>query len=75
MFSPRQTDINILVGRDGKTYRDIEGELGISRGTLQVQISRLMRKTRSTKLPREAIAEAYWRHVASQNDGPGTDSQ
>ena len=63
MFSPRQSEIITLVGRDGLTYDEITSELGISRGTLQVQIARIMRKTRSIKTPRKAMVEAYWRHV------------
>jgi DNA-binding NarL/FixJ family response regulator len=75
MFSPRQTEIIVLVGRDGKTYHDVEAELGISRGTLKVQISRIMRKIRSRKKPREALAEAYWRHVGPLADAQEADSQ
>ena len=74
MFSKRQTEIITLVAQ-GKTYRTVEAELGISRGTLQTQVGRIMRKTQSTKQPREALVEAYWRHVRPGTDAAGTDSQ
>ena len=74
MFSPRQTEIIRLVAQ-GKTYSAVEAELGISRGTLQTQVGRIMRKTQSQKQPREAMVEAYWRHVRPGTDGQDNDSQ
>ena len=62
-LSPRQREIVVLVGRDGKQYKTVARELGIKLCTLQSHIERITAKYPSNKQPRDVLIELYWCEV------------
>ncbi len=66
-LSPRQLEIVTLIGRDGDPSMTVAGKLGIAMSTLESHIARIQAKYPSDKSPREAIAELYWRVVATHD--------
>ena len=62
-LSPRELQIVTLVGRDGDQWQTVARKLGISLNTVRSHISRILLRNPSTKAPRDAIAEMYWRTV------------
>ena len=60
-LSPRQRQIVELVGGEGLSWKAVARRLDISESTVRVHLFRLMVKLGSTRRPREAIVEFYWR--------------
>ena len=67
MLSPRQLEIVTLIGRDGDPSTTVASKLGITMSTLTSHMARIQMKYPSGKSPREAIAEIYWRVVATDD--------
>lgn len=63
-LSPRQREIVVLVGRDGKQWKTVAHEMGISLSTVRNHVSAIMVRVQSSRSPREALTELYWREVA-----------
>ena len=64
-LSPRELEIVTLVGRDGDQWQTVATKLGISLNTVRSHVSRILLRNPSTKSPRDAISELYWRMVAT----------
>ena len=62
-LSDRQIEILYLVGRDGFAWHEVAEVLSISPSTVRVHVSRIQKKFRCDRLPREAMTEIYWRHI------------
>jgi RNA polymerase sigma factor (sigma-70 family) len=56
-LTPRQKEI-LDLWLSGKTYRQISDQLGISVGTFNPHLKRIARKLGTTKISREALAQA-----------------
>ena len=67
-LSPRQLEIVVLVGRDGCQWQTVARKLGIKITTLRSHTERILVRYPSTKSPREALSELYWRVVATDGD-------
>lgn len=63
-LSPRELEVVVLVGRDGKQWETVATRMGLSLGTVRSYVARIMLKAGSTRAPREALTEIYWREVA-----------
>ncbi len=66
-LSPREREVLTLVGRDGVSYGEIAETLGISVSTIKSYVSRILARYPSQKLPREALAELYWRAMPADD--------
>lgn len=69
-LSPRERDIVEMVGRDGMLWPDVDASLGIHRSTRRTYVQRILSKFDSTRPPREALVEIYYRCVVPQHDAP-----
>ena len=72
-LSARQTEILFLVGRDGMSWGDIQGLLGISEGTRRAHVDRVLQKFDCKKSPRDGAIEVFWRYVAPFVDAESSD--
>ncbi len=64
MLSPRQVEIVTMVGRDGKTWEEVRAELGISKSTVRMHVTRIRSKCNvAHRPPREGLTEVYYRVV------------
>ena len=66
-LSPRELEVLTLIGRDGMSYAEIAGQLGISESTVKSYVGRILGRYPSEKRPREALAEIYWRVVSTDD--------
>ena len=63
-LSPRQTEIVILVGKDGAGWATVARRMGIAYGTVISYARTIQLKTGTLdKKPRDAMAEVYWTRV------------
>ena len=69
-LSPRQRQIVILVGRDGKQWKTVARELDISISTVRNHVATIISRSGTDRAPREAMVELYWREVLGRNGGP-----
>ena len=70
-LSPRQLEIVVLVGRDGCQWETVARTLGIAIATVRSHTDKILLRYPSTKSPREALAELYWRVIATDDDRNG----
>ena len=64
-LSPRQLEIVTLIGRDGDQWQTVAAKLGISPNTVRSHVDKILLRNPSTKSPRDAISELYWRMVGT----------
>lgn len=70
-LSPRELEIVTLIGRDGDQWQAVATKLGISLNTVRSHVDRILRRNPSTKSPRDAVSELYWRMVGTGDTGKG----
>ena len=62
-LSPRQREIVILVGRDDMSWKAVARELGVHLSTVRNHVEAVRTRYRTTREPRTAMVEIYWREV------------
>ena len=62
-LSPREREVVVLVGRDGKQWKCVAQTMGVTLGTVRSYALRIMVKTGITRPPREAMVEIYFRRI------------
>jgi DNA-binding CsgD family transcriptional regulator len=67
-LSPQQKIIVVMVGRDGLSWAATADSMQIHESTVRAHVARILRKFGSTRRPREAMTEIYWRRVAAGDD-------
>jgi DNA-binding NarL/FixJ family response regulator len=70
-LSPRQREIVVLVGRDGKAWKTVAHEMGLHVSTVRNHVQAICAKYRVDRSPREAMVEVYWREVLGHSTQGG----
>ena len=68
-LSPREREVVVKVGRDGKSYQEVADDLGISLGTVRTYVGRIMNRYPRPGRPREALVALYYTVHSSADSG------
>ena len=66
-YSPRQRQVIELIAREGMSYAEVAGRLGIHVSTVKVHVDKIVQRSGLDLMPRKAVFKVY-REMANQAD-------